>query len=142
MVTSLAIVAIVAQVPVQEASPLQTQAAALVATPSQVQYEFITQVVPNFGITLAQYVRLPADRRERIVLNAYYIMAVDRAQLLFRGDQGLYDILRGFQTGADGERVALQFEAAYREKFKTWPPMVPVDVEALVERMLRQRTIR
>lgn len=142
MIQYLAAIAIVVQTPLQEVSPLQVQANALTNSPPQVQYEFIKEVVPGYGVTLPQYLRLPRERQVGAALSAYYLQALDRAMLVYRGDAELVAILESFKTAADAERVMLEFEATYRRKFKTWPPVVPVDVDAFINRMLSQRTIR
>jgi len=131
------------QSPSEQLSPLKIQAEALAHSPSEVRYEFITKVISDFGISFEKYIRFTAENQRRIALDAYYFKALTRAAILHRGDRELTDILNTFAPRTkDAEEVVLEFERAYHLKYGSWPSVVPVDVDALIERMLSTRTIR
>lgn len=132
-------IAIIAPAEVQ--SPLQAQADALANSPPEVQYEFITQIMPNFAATRARFIRLPRATQIQAALHAYYLAAFKRATLVHRGDHDLVALLNSF-TGENAKSICLEFERLYYSKFGSWPQIVPVDVAALTERILDDMTVR
>ncbi|MDH7973529.1 hypothetical protein QH494_15165 [Sphingomonas sp. AR_OL41] len=135
-------VAMIAQAAIGGMSPLQVEEQELENCSPEVRYEFIRLANPQFGIPLRRYVRLPIDVQMRAAREAYYLSAIDRALLVYQGDPDLIAILNSFANGSDAERVATSFEQVYYSKFGRWPPIVPVNVSALVVRMLDERTVR
>lgn len=119
-------IAIIAPADVQ--SPLQGQADALANSPPEVQYEFITQIMPNFAATRVRFVRLPRATQIQAALNAYYLAALKRATLLHRGDHDLVALLNSF-TGENAKSICLEFERLTIPNFdrgprscrSTWP---------------------
>lgn len=134
-------IAIAIIAPAEAQSPLQAHAEALANSPPEVQYEFITQIMPNYAATRARFIRLPRATQIQAALYAYYLAALKRATLVHRGDGDLVDLLNTF-TGENAKSICLEFEQLYYSKFGSWPPIVPVDVAALTERMLSDMTVR
>ena len=139
-----AVVIAAVQAPSQSSlSPVETQARALEESSPELRYEFIKEAVPGFGIPQRRYVSMPIEQQIRAVLNVYYLQALQKAVLVYRGDPDLVEILNRYTVNAPSlANIILEFEAIYKSKFGKWPPIVPVDVDDLLERMLSDKTIR
>lgn len=128
-------------------SPLQIEEKALSKSVSDVQWEFVRQVVLNFVTSQQNFRHIPEADRKAYVKQAYYLQALSMIGLTTRGDPELIQLLSGVtpktvNNAIEMERIALSFESTYRRKYGLWPQIVPVNVEALTERMLRQRVVR
>jgi len=141
MYTPLIVLAALAAVEGQ--GPLKVGAEELASAPAGVKYEFWRQVFRNVTQERGVFIRMPQADQNRVVLHGYYLRALKKAMLLHRGDAELVDILNTLaEPGADPEAIALRFEDKYHQKFGTWPNLVPVNVDALIERMLIEQEIR
>lgn len=124
-------------------SPVEIQARALEESSPELRYEFIKEAVPGFGIPRRRYVTQPIEQQKRTALNVYYLQALQKAVLVYRGDPDLAQILNRYTVNTPLlSNIILEFEAKYKSKFGRWPPIVPVDVDVLLERMLGDKTIR
>lgn len=123
-------------------SPLLTQEQFLLQAPPEVQYEFLRQVYPRLGMTRGEFFNLPASQANVAVSEGYYLAAIQKAALVTRGDAELVAILETITSGASPQAAVKSFDRRFKQKFGTWAPIVPVDVDALINRMLGQRTIR
>lgn len=123
-------------------SPLLTQEQMLLQAPPEVQYEFLRQVYPRLGMTRGEFFNLPVERANAVVSEGYYLAAIRKAALVTRGDAELVALLETITSGASVQATVKSFDRRFKEKFGTWAPIVPVDVDALINRMLSQRSIR
>ncbi len=126
---------------IRKFSPLAIEENSLLNAPGEVQFEFLHQANPNVGISLRQFLRMPPEQTRGILLRAYYLEALSRAMLIHRGDSELVGLINSF-NGNNEEAIVKRLDLRFKEKFGSWAPLAPVDVNALIARMLDRRTIR
>jgi hypothetical protein len=137
-----ATVQIVAVEKLSTESPLQAEEAKLEQAGPAVKFEFINSVIKNFGMTFRSFRQYTNERQFEMARRAYYLQAMSRAVLVYRADAELAAIINRIPSETDLKPVALDFELLYYKKFGKWPPIVPVDVDALTERMLSDLEVR
>lgn len=127
----------------QAASPLLIEEGKIRTSPAEIHYAILRASSPKFNLTFAQIAKIPQPQRADLVSDVYYTMAVDRATMLTRGRADLADIINTIGSGnQDLRQVALDFEARYFAVFGVYPDIVPVDSEALLQRMLNRSKVQ
>ncbi len=142
MIPVIAIVQSIDQQASSATTPLQMQEEALIDSVSDVKWEFIRQVFSNFATSLPNFRHIPVEDQNSVARRGYYIQAMKLALLLPVHDPDLVAIANSLSKDADFKSVALDFEKTYHAKYRKWPPIVPVDIEALTARMLNNNVIR
>jgi hypothetical protein len=134
-----------AAAPQKAVSPLLVEERRLLASPVQVKFEVMRRSSSKeFRLTFQEYARIDSEQADAALSEKYYIAAIRRATLLIRGEDRLFEILNsyGLDPNVSAKQISLQFEQTYFDMFGVYPDMVPVDTQAILDRLLSSSTIR
>ncbi len=123
-------------------TPLRQEEKRLLSAPTAVQHYFVSEVFEIFNMTYRQFNRLPQSDRDTMTSNAYYLRSGSMLPIVYKGDSDLVEILNSVDSDTDIKCLVMTFENKYFEKFKSWPKIIPVNVDSLTDRIVSEKIVR